>query len=176
MLLPFPTVGTDESGGPQLDPSMGPLRNPTAPIADAARKTRHTDAADGRRSNARPIRPCPLSLNAVAWALCHNTLTRLPGPSSGRQGELFEFSSGCRGFSIGRTGPNTDVVSSSDVCPETKGGRLRRKSERAADEVLVKNKCMPERTPGGGRCPPDIQVPGKRKKKKVQAHGRRKKV
>lgn len=57
---------------------MRPLRTPTAPTADAARKTKHTDAADGRRSNAPPIRPCPLSLDAVAWALCQH-----PNPASG---------------------------------------------------------------------------------------------
>lgn len=57
---------------------MRPLRTPTAPTADAARKTKHTDAADGKRSNAPPIRPCPLSLNAVAWALCQH-----PNPASG---------------------------------------------------------------------------------------------
>jgi hypothetical protein len=152
-------------------------RNPTAPIADAARKTRHTDAADGRRSNARPIRSCPLSLNAVAWALSHNTLTRLPGPSSGRQGELFKSSSGYRGFSIGRTGPNTDAVSSSDVCPETKGGQLRRKSERAADEVHRKktNACRRERRPEAAACR-TFKFLAKGRRRKYRRMGEGKKV
>lgn len=88
----IPSRGTDESGGRQLDPSMRPLRNPTPPVP-----TRHArrgtpmlltagEATLGQSGHVR-------SRSTLSHGPSVNTLTRLPGPSSGRQGELFESSS-----------------------------------------------------------------------------------